>query len=55
MKPGALRIVPVAREFLELPSDSPLLLVLLPADEATSEAVARLRDRAGRGRLRAIS
>lgn len=49
---GELRL---RREYLELPSDSQLLLVLLPDDEATSEAIGRLRERAGRGRLRAIS
>ncbi|MEU5463268.1 helix-turn-helix domain-containing protein [Streptomyces althioticus] len=49
---GRLRL---RREFLELPSDSQLLLVLLPDDRATSEAIARLRDRTGHGRLRAIS
>ncbi|MFC7900711.1 helix-turn-helix domain-containing protein [Streptomyces griseoincarnatus] len=49
---GDLRL---RREFLELPSDSQLLLVLLPDDEATSQALARLGERTGRGRLRAIS
>ena len=46
-----LRLVP---EMLELPTDSQQLVVLLPADEQTAEAVDQLRSRSG-GRLRAIS
>ncbi|MEU1404958.1 helix-turn-helix transcriptional regulator [Streptomyces sp. NPDC005728] len=42
------------RETLDLSSDAQHLVVFLPADEATAEAVDRLRDRS-RGRLRAIS
>jgi hypothetical protein len=49
---GELRL---RREYLELPSDSQLLLVLLPDGEATSEALARLGGRTAHGRLRAIS
>jgi transcriptional regulator with XRE-family HTH domain len=48
---GALRLL---RETLELPDDAQQLLVLLPADEQTAQAVDRLRDRP-HGRLRAIS
>ena len=46
-----LRLV---REVLELPSDAQQLVVLLPADEQTAQAVDQLR-RPTRGRLRAIS
>ncbi|RPF38285.1 helix-turn-helix domain-containing protein [Streptomyces sp. TLI_185] len=46
-----LRLV---REVLELPSDAQQLVVLLPADEQTAQAVEQLR-RPTRGRLRAIS
>jgi transcriptional regulator with XRE-family HTH domain len=49
---GDLRL---RRELLELASDAQLLLVLLPDDEATAAAVARLREQTGHGRLRAIS
>ncbi|WP_062643203.1 helix-turn-helix domain-containing protein [Streptomyces maremycinicus] len=42
------------RETLELPSDAQQLVVLLPADEETAQAVDRLRRRP-HGRLRAIS
>ncbi|WP_030935041.1 helix-turn-helix domain-containing protein [Streptomyces sp. NRRL S-646] len=46
-----LRLV---REMLELPSDAQQLVVLLPADEQTAQAVEQLRRRS-RGGLRAIS
>ncbi|WP_326763506.1 helix-turn-helix transcriptional regulator [Streptomyces sp. NBC_01591] len=42
------------RETLELPSDAQQLVVLLPADEETAQAVDQLRHRP-QGRLRAIS
>ncbi|MGW2748280.1 helix-turn-helix domain-containing protein [Streptomyces sp. NPDC001450] len=42
------------RETLDLSSDAQQLVVFLPADEATTQAVDRLRERA-HGRLRAIS
>jgi transcriptional regulator with XRE-family HTH domain len=42
------------RETLELAGDAQQLVVFLPADEATAQAVEQLR-RPGRGRLRAIS
>ncbi|MFF2328820.1 MULTISPECIES: helix-turn-helix domain-containing protein [unclassified Streptomyces] len=42
------------RETLELPADAQQLVVLLPADESTAQAVDRLRRRP-HGRLRAIS
>ncbi|MBY8339086.1 helix-turn-helix domain-containing protein [Streptomyces sp. KC 17012] len=48
---GELRLLP---ETLELPEDAQQLLVLLPADEQTAQAIARLGDRP-HGRLRAIS
>lgn len=58
---GALRIehpsageLQLLRETLELPEDAQQLLVLLPADEKTAEAVDRLRGQP-HGRLRAIS
>ncbi|GHH71124.1 transcriptional regulator [Kitasatospora indigofera] len=47
----ALRLL---RETLELPSDAQQLVVLLPADDATAQALDRLRRRTP-GRLRAIS
>ncbi|MER6418565.1 helix-turn-helix transcriptional regulator [Streptomyces sp. NPDC001137] len=47
----ALRLV---REVLELPSDAQQLVVFLPADEQTAQAVDQLRRRS-RGGLRAIS
>ncbi|WP_406148992.1 helix-turn-helix domain-containing protein [Streptomyces sp. NBC_01012] len=43
------------RETLDLSSDSQQLVVLLPADEATAQAVDRLRGLPPHGRLRAIS
>ncbi|MEU8703618.1 helix-turn-helix transcriptional regulator [Streptomyces sp. NPDC048565] len=43
------------RETLDLPSDSQQLVVLLPADEATTQAVDRLRGLPPHGHLRAIS
>ncbi|MGW0086162.1 MmyB family transcriptional regulator [Streptomyces sp. NPDC003393] len=49
---GDLRL---RREFLELPTDAQLLLVLLPDDEATARALTRLRDHTGHGHLRAVS
>ncbi|MDX3247254.1 helix-turn-helix transcriptional regulator [Streptomyces sp. ME18-1-4] len=42
------------RETLELPADAQQLVVFLPADESTAEAVEELRSRS-HGRLRAIS
>ncbi|GAA3807930.1 helix-turn-helix transcriptional regulator [Streptomyces coacervatus] len=58
---GALRLnhpsgreLRLAREMLELPSDAQQLVVFLPADEQTAQAVDQLRSRP-RGRLRAIS
>ncbi|MGW2570466.1 helix-turn-helix domain-containing protein [Streptomyces sp. NPDC001537] len=44
----------LTREVLELPSDAQQLVVLLPADERTAQAVEQLRRRT-RGGLRAIS
>ena len=44
----------LTRELLELPSDAQQLVVLLPADEQTAQAVDQLRRRS-RGGLRAIS
>ncbi|MYQ40304.1 Predicted transcriptional regulator with C-terminal CBS domains [Streptomyces sp. LamerLS-316] len=49
---GELRLL---RETLDLPSDGQQLVVLLPADEETSQALDRLRDLPQHGRLRAIS
>lgn len=49
---GELRL---RREFLELPADAQLLLVLLPDDETTSQAITRLRAHTDHGHLRAIS
>ncbi|MFD5135012.1 helix-turn-helix domain-containing protein [Streptomyces sp. NPDC058378] len=43
------------RETLDLPSDAQQLVVFLPADEETSQALARLRGLPTHGRLRAIS
>ncbi|MFE2294043.1 helix-turn-helix domain-containing protein [Streptomyces sp. NPDC059452] len=43
----------LVREVLELPSDEQQLIVLLPADESTAQAVDRLRGRSP-GRLRAV-
>ncbi|MFF4503294.1 helix-turn-helix domain-containing protein [Streptomyces sp. NPDC001401] len=58
---GALRLnhpsgceLRLVREMLELPSDAQQLVVFLPADEQTAQAVDQLRSRP-RGRLRAIS
>lgn len=51
--PSGCRLQPI-RETLELPSDAQQLVVLLPADEKTSQAVDQLRHRP-QGRLRAIS
>ncbi|MFC9119245.1 helix-turn-helix domain-containing protein [Streptomyces sp. NPDC057067] len=49
---GELRLL---RETLDLPSDAQQLVVFLPADEETSQALTRLRDLPPHGRLRAIS
>uniref|UniRef100_A0AAU1LR02 Helix-turn-helix transcriptional regulator n=1 Tax=Streptomyces sp. NBC_00148 TaxID=2903626 RepID=A0AAU1LR02_9ACTN len=49
---GELRLL---RETLDLPSDAQQLVVFLPADEETSQALTRLRDVPPHGRLRAIS
>ncbi|MFD4898504.1 helix-turn-helix domain-containing protein [Streptomyces sp. NPDC058411] len=49
---GELRLL---RETLDLPSDAQQLVVFLPADEETSQALARLRGLPPHGRLRAIS
>ncbi|MGW1099168.1 helix-turn-helix domain-containing protein [Streptomyces sp. NPDC002455] len=49
---GELRLL---RETLDLPSDAQQLVVFLPADEQTSQALTRLRDLPPHGRLRAIS
>ncbi|MFG2538702.1 helix-turn-helix domain-containing protein [Streptomyces sp. NPDC048511] len=49
---GELRLL---RETLDLPSDAQQLVVFLPADEETSQALARLRGLPTHGRLRAIS
>ncbi|MFE4691288.1 helix-turn-helix domain-containing protein [Streptomyces sp. NPDC056749] len=49
---GELRLL---RETLDLASDAQQLVVFLPADEETSQALARLLDLPTNGRLRAIS
>ncbi|MFJ3700661.1 MULTISPECIES: helix-turn-helix domain-containing protein [Streptomyces] len=49
---GELRLL---RETLDLASDAQQLVVFLPADEETSQALARLPDLPTHGRLRAIS
>ncbi|MFE4212147.1 helix-turn-helix domain-containing protein [Streptomyces sp. NPDC056844] len=49
---GELRLL---RETLDLASDAQQLVVFLPADEETSQALARLRALPTHGRLRAIS
>ncbi|MFJ8920139.1 helix-turn-helix domain-containing protein [Streptomyces sp. NPDC102415] len=49
---GELRLL---RETLDLTSDAQQLVVFLPADEETSQALARLRGLPTHGRLRAIS